>query len=170
VSLVGLDNDYNERTQRPGPAIAIDVMRTPWDAPVAIGGHLGIGVGFNHEYDARNFPRNTDRVEAMIQLGVLLEVRQGPVALGVGLNLQSHHSWLTARDDGNEVGSRDSHRALGCMAQLAIDVAATDRGTFALLGNVDRFGALDVLELLSGGDADSREGTTFMLGVAFRPR
>jgi hypothetical protein len=40
------------------------------------------------------------------------------------------------------------------------------RGTSA----ADRFGLIDVLELVSGGEASSRDGTTFMLGVAFRPR
>jgi hypothetical protein len=39
-----------------------------------------------------------------------------------------------------------------------------------LVGNVDRFGLIDMLELVSGGEDSSREGTELMLGVAFRPR
>jgi hypothetical protein len=113
---------------------------------------------------------NADYVEMMVQLGLLVEVHHGPVALGVGINLDNHHSWLTERDDGIPAGAEDSHRVLGSLVQLAIDVTTTERGTIAVVGSVERVGVPDVLAVVSNGEDDWREGTTFMLGVAFRPR
>lgn len=91
-----------------------------------------------------------------------VEKRWTNVALGGGIGLD--HSRNSDR-----ASPHDSHTMVASNLQLAVDVAHTTSGAVAVIAGVEMFPLIDILQLVSNGEADvGYRGLAATLGAAFR--
>jgi hypothetical protein len=165
-----------DRTRLPGPGLAVDLM-TMLSPRVGFGAHLAWNSSFNAETDTGTEPRRrTKQFDQLAQLHAQIELRQGRVAMGLGLGIDALHERVTSISDGSDTYS-DTSWSLGGNLHLSIDIVSIDQGAFALVGAAGVFssgagllGGVWPLYTCDLGEIGCDIGTTFSVGAAFRPR